>query len=214
MLNSLFSFFIVVFGSIYLSYVVYQIIRPELTGIKARPLRPLTEGERQELERRFMDLLPSLKHVRSYFVESVASILLAAILIIIEFFLQRDIYQIVAFFLACIIFLFGLYRIGSGIFILNQRYYIPDLQSPVHQITGKVYIPPLLDNKFAGRTSDFKIGKWPFEIDRTQEKYRSMAKSIQNGEIIRVEFSPRTKFVWKIEKTKNLVAGPGVAPGL
>lgn len=114
----------------YLLYVLYTIVRPELSRIKAAPIRQVTDNERA--------LFPNADH--------------------------------------------------------------PDNQ--VYKVKGPVFLGVTLG---AGNTNietklwDFKIGQYSFENAKVAPDYKATAENLHAGQIIAVEFSMKSKFVWKIE---------------
>ena len=184
----------------YLFYAMYKIIRPELVYSPAAPLRPLTPYERTLLQDRFMDVLASRRHARRYLWRG-GTLLLASIIIILATQHLPDIPRALAYISFTVVGLLGVYWLIRAIYIINSSYYLTDLVNQVYIVRGPVYTGVPIGGGttgISGQVWDFKVGKWSFSHDMVLEEYRHTAQQLNDGDMVEVEFSPKSKFVWKL----------------
>ena len=181
---------------IYLLVVLYKIIKPEFSNAKAKPIRPLNDIERKELEDYFQGPKEARKNIRKYLVVFSAAFAVGFMITALGLEIDNFIGKLFQY-LGAIVSLTSFVFVISTFVEVNKTYYLSDLKSPVHRIEGKVFKGMYLAGNRPTEIWTFKIGKYSFDVD---EKYKAISKDLKDGYLAAVEFSPRSKKIWKIEK--------------
>lgn len=179
--------------------VLYKILKPEFSKVKVETVRSLT-GEEQQLLQSYVGVISKIEH---------PFLLMAAVLF---FFVNAIIlFLIKAYIVAVAWLLLGLLVLKYNFPKLNKNYYALDLTSPVLKIEGKVYRSLAVGLKFyqmlilrslgaSSRIWDFKVGRYAFKAEVMTPSCQESFEAIKEGDVISVEFSPHTKFVWKLTR--------------
>ena len=181
---------------IYLLVVLYKIIKPEFSNAKAKPIRPLNDTERRELEDYFQGPIDARKNIWKYLAAFSAAFAVGFMITA----LGSEINNLIGTLLQ---YLGAVVSLTSFVFVIltlnevNKTYYLSDLKSPVHRIEGNVVKGIYLGGNRPTKIWTFKIGKYSFDVD---EKHKAISKDLKDGDLAAVEFSPRSKKIWKIEK--------------
>lgn len=197
--NVLLDYVIIIGGLIYLLIVLYKIVRPEFMKVKAKPVRNLTIEE-QKLLQSYVAVVSKIEH----------PFILA--LVILFFFIISLIFLLISDYIQALIwFLLGILVLKFNRPKLDKKYYASDLTAPVYQIEGKVFMGLSVGLKSyqtllmrslntSSRIWNFKVGQYSFNQEKVIDAYQTIASTLKDGDIISVEFSPNTKFVWKITR--------------
>lgn len=153
---------------------------------ETRPSRDLTEKEKTELTRLYRE--------SKLIGENLVLIVIAFILI--------DLVLISLFLLNIPFLLFAIILEGTAISLgLKERSRYLDLRSPAFRVQGKA-----IKEKISGKRRDYyylTIRKIKF----SEENYKDLSNfyfTINDQDEVAVEYSPRTKHVWKMYKTQDL----------
>ncbi len=199
MSNTLLEYVIIVGGLIYLLIVLYKIVKPEFMKVKAKPVRSLTIEE-QKLLQSYVAVISKIEHP------------FILILVILFFFIISLIFFLISDYIQALVwFLLGILVLKFNRPKLDKKYYASDLTVPVYQIEGKVFTGLSVGIKgyqmllmrslnTSSRIWNFKVGQYSFNQEKVIDAYQTTASTLKDGDIISVEFSPRTKFAWKITR--------------
>lgn len=78
---------------------------------------------------------------------------------------------------------------------------VQDADSPVYRLQGPVFRGAMLGVESSNIETtlwDYKVGHYTFAADRIHPAYQSLAAQLHSGQTVAIEFSPKSKMVWKI----------------